>query len=85
MSSAICVICSKEFPYRKGKQYCSNSCKQQAYNNKKNGRAISGITDFQEKRKGFYMEDYDSFYKKNKSYDNVDLTTYFFVIKNFFQ
>ena len=26
-----CTVCGNEFPYRKGKQFFSNACKQQAY------------------------------------------------------
>ena len=83
MNIVTCVICSKPFPYRKGKQYCSNSCKQQGYNNKKSGQAISGIADIQVKRKIFYVEDFKAFRKENPAYDNITLMQYFFAIKNF--
>jgi hypothetical protein len=37
-----CIICGNAFEYRKGKQYCSESCKTKAYNLRKEGVAATG-------------------------------------------
>lgn len=74
-------MCSKAFPFRRGKMYCSNSCKQQGYNNKRNVEA-GGISDNLEKRRIFYLEDYKNFIKQNPEYFNVDFVSYCFATKN---
>ena len=87
INSSTCMVCAKPFPYRKSKQYCSNSCKQQAYNNKKAGETISGIPGpvHQVKNRIFYFEDFLN-YKKTYSWrEDIDLVTYFFIIKNFIE
>ena len=81
MDNLKCIVCSKPFPFRKGKLYCSNSCKQQGYNNKKNGK-IDGVGENGNKKRTFYFENYRNFLKQNPGYDSVDFVSYCFAIKN---
>ncbi len=83
MPTTNCSMCAKPFPYRKNKQYCSDSCKQQAYNNRKAG-PIAGMqdSDVMKGNKEFYLDEYQKFNRENEFW-NVDLITYCFLSKNF--
>ncbi len=81
MDNIKCIVCSKPFPFRRGKIYCSNSCKQQGYNNKRNVEA-GGNFEKLDKKKIFYLEDYKIFIKQNPEYFNVDFVSYCFATKN---
>lgn len=83
MPTANCSICAKPFPYRKNKRYCSDSCKQQAYNNRKTG-PVAGmpVNDDFKGNKEFYLDDYNSFSNQCRGWE-VDLITFCFLSKNF--
>jgi hypothetical protein len=66
MRNTTCKICSKEFPPREGKLYCSNACKQKGFNNNKQELKAPLITIEKEEKKikkEFYFSDYKEFIK----------------------
>jgi hypothetical protein len=75
-----CTVCGKEFPYYKGKLYCSNSCKTKGHKLKKEGVELQlPIAGFNQERTSFYLSDYDSL--RNKEF--CSFIHYCFLIKNF--
>ena len=60
MKQAICTVCATEYPYRKNKIYCSNSCKTKGFQLKKAGEYVTPPTDNVngQQRRTFYLSDY---------------------------
>ncbi|MEO8769008.1 MAG: hypothetical protein ABI402_02955 [Ferruginibacter sp.] len=82
-AKSICTVCGNEFKYRRGKLYCSNSCKTKGFNLKKAG--ISGFDiekpgeSYNQARTTFYLSDYN----KVKHQDFCSFELYCFLVKNF--
>lgn len=81
MNSTKCIICAKPFPHRRGKAYCSNSCKQRAYLNKKSGGDHLPIGTIS--NQVFYLEDYNAFLQSTYCRYDTEFIAYCFCIKNF--
>src|SRR4051794_9241048 len=78
--NATCKYCGKEFLYRKGKLYCSASCKTMAFRDKQNGESVIGETPgekYDVERTCFFLSDYDTW--ERKKYHSF--TIFCFVIK----
>ena len=41
MKNTVCAVCGKEFPPKANKMFCSDACRQKAYQNKK-GKGLTG-------------------------------------------
>ena len=84
MRNSSCIICFEEFEPRAGKLYCSNSCKQKGYADKKHQTV--GDIDKEEKIKGFRKQievsysEYQEFKKKYPDY--IPFLFYCFFRKN---
>ncbi len=76
----VCTVCGTEFPYYKGKLYCSNSCKTKGHKLKKEGVELrQPISGFNQERTTFYLSDYENFNEKSL----CSFIQYCFLIKNF--
>lgn len=79
---ANCIVCGNEFSERKGKIYCSDSCKTKAYELRKAGKEISGEN---KKPKGvivsFKVAEYEEISKMFKSF-SISFVSYCFFRKN---
>ncbi len=55
--NSACTYCGNEYPYRKGKIYCSQSCKTMAHRNRQ--LTVDDVTNsVRSERKTFYLSDY---------------------------
>jgi hypothetical protein len=77
---SVCTVCGKEFPYYKGKLYCSNSCKTKGHKLKKEGVELQQpISGFNQERTTFYLSDYEDLNLN----EVCSFVQYCFFIKNF--
>lgn len=91
MRNDTCVACGKKFEPRKGKLYCSDSCKQSAWNEKnkipKNFKE-GEIQSLEVIKNVIYQVEYDEYLKVKEVYekevfrDNLSLIDYCFIRKN---
>jgi hypothetical protein len=72
-----CTQCGKEYPFRKGKMYCSQSCKTLAHRNRKYGGVTIHPGATKEERNIFYLSDYESWPDRQ----NYSFVLYCFLIK----
>lgn len=87
MRNNTCIQCQTEFKPRKGKLYCSNACKQQAFSDKKN-EIIELPLDNQKQKEAIkihklYFKEYQEY--RSKYPDDVvdgDFILYGFLRKN---
>ena len=65
MRNTTCIICSKEFPPREGKLYCSNACKQKGFNDNKQlelkSNEINKEKEIRKVKMEFYFKDFQEF------------------------
>ncbi len=83
MNQSICIVCGKSTAFRKGKLYCSNSCKTKAHQSKVSGVVIGldkpGNEKYSQERKSFFMDDYELWAEKK----HWDFDLFCFVVKSF--
>lgn len=91
MKNTTCIICGKEFPPREKKLYCSDSCRQKAYEIKKS-KGIAGTESETPKEKSAkYKIDYTEYEqyvsllkdrKHEKRANEINIVIYSFFRKN---
>lgn len=68
MRNTNCIICSNKFPPREGKLYCSNSCKQKGYSNKKDAltseKEKKAVKEDNRVKYEFLFSDYQTYRKE---------------------
>lgn len=74
---ANCRVCDTPFPYRKNKLYCSNTCKQKAYNNSSDDQLEIGLPVYLDNQ--FSLSEYE---KYTSMAGQIPLIYYLFLRRN---